>query len=196
MENKRKYLTEEEFARLIGVIESPRDRAIFLVCYWRGLRASEVGQLSLAAWRPAARRIHVARLKNSMSGEFPLSPEEHRALTAWVKLRGTQPGALFPSRECGGGPLARYRQTGIKRGMLHRLMRRYATAAGLPPYLQHMHVLKHSIGTHLIAKGLDVLDVKDWLGHRAVANTMIYLEVRNKQRDAAARKVYDLPEAA
>jgi site-specific recombinase XerD len=116
--------------------------------------------------------------------------------TAWTKQRGTQPGALFPSRECGGGPLARYRQTGITRTTLHRLMKRYATAANLPPHLRHMHVLKHSIGTHLIAKGLDILDVKDWLGHRAIGSTMCYLEIRNKQREAAARKVYDLPEAA
>ena len=37
MEEKRKYLTEEELKRLLKVVTSPRDGAIFTVCYWRGL---------------------------------------------------------------------------------------------------------------------------------------------------------------
>src|SRR5712691_8618714 len=178
METTRKYLTEEELTRLLAVIRSPRDRAIFLICYWRGLRVSEVGKLPLSAWRPSARRIYIERLKGSLAGEFPLSPAEHRALNAWIKVRGKEAGSLFPSRKSG-------RSRGIDRRMLHVLMQRYATAAGIPAHLCHMHALKHSCGTHLIAKGLDVLEVKDWLGHKSVGSTMIYLEFRSKQRDDA-----------
>ena len=53
--NSRKYLTEDELKRLLHVIKgrkSARDEAIFLVTYWRGLRASEVGRIPLSAWRP------------------------------------------------------------------------------------------------------------------------------------------------
>jgi type 1 fimbriae regulatory protein FimB len=184
METARKYLTEEEFKRLIGVIKDPRDRAIFVICYWRGLRASEIGKLVFSSWRRSAKRIYIERLKGSLAGEFPLSSAEQRALNAWVKVRGTEPGALFPSRESGVG------RRGIGRKMLHVLMRRYALAAAIPIHLRHMHALKHSCGTHLIAKGLDVLDVKDWLGHKDIRSTMKYLEYRNKQRDEAARKIY------
>ncbi len=159
METTRKYLTEEELTRLLAVIRSPRDRAIFLICYWRGLRVSEVGKLPLSAWRPSARRIYIERLKGSLAGEFPLSPAEHRALSAWVKVRGKEPGPLFTSRESG-------RSHGIGRYMLHRLMLLYATAAGLPGHLRHMHALKHSCGAHLIAKGLGLLEVQDWLGNK------------------------------
>jgi integrase len=184
MEITRKYLTEEELKRLLSVIKSVRDRAIFTVCYWRGLRASEVGHIPLSAWRQTARRIYIERGKGSLAGEFPLSPAEHRAISAWVKLRGKEPGPLFSSRQSG----ARH---GVTRWMLHLLMREYGSAAGIPAHLQHMHALKHSCGTHLIAKGLDVLEVRDWLGHKDVRSTMKYLEYRSKQRDDAARKVYD-----
>jgi len=191
VETERKYLTEEELKKLLKVIESPRDRAIFLVCYWRGLRAAEIGKLPFSAWRATARTLYVVRLKGSLAGEFPLSPAEHRALTAWAEIRGKEPGPLFPSRESGGGALSRYAGLGISRFMMHRLMRRYATAAGLPPRLRHMHVLKHSCGTHLIAKGVELYAVKDWMGHKSISSTLVYAQFRNKQRDECAQRVYD-----
>lgn len=43
-----KFLTLDEVRRLFSVIESKRDRAIFLTAYRHGLRASEVGMLRVA----------------------------------------------------------------------------------------------------------------------------------------------------
>src|SRR5579863_8089837 len=98
MKDERKYLTEEELKAFLGVIKSPRDRAIFTVMYWRGLRRSEVGSLQLSSWRQGAARIYVVRKKGSESGEYLLSPAEQRTLKAWVRERGQAPGPLFPSR--------------------------------------------------------------------------------------------------
>lgn len=177
----RKYLTEAELAALLKVIDSPRDRAIFTVAYWRGLRASEVGKLPLSAFDQRGERLHVKRVKRSLDGNFPLSPAELRTLRAWLKERGTAPGPLFTSRQG---------KRGITRSMLDVLMKRYGAAAGLPPGLRHMHALKHSIGTHLLGK-LGVMEVKDWLGHRDIKSTMVYSQFRSQQRDAAAARVYD-----
>jgi site-specific recombinase XerD len=66
----------------------------------------------------------------------------------------------------------------------------YTLEAGLPEHLRHEHCLKHSCATHLLAKGADVIVVKDWLGHRDIRSTMEYAQIRNAQRDAAAAKVY------
>jgi integrase/recombinase XerD len=185
-EHLRKYLTEDELKRLLHVIKghgNPRDEAIFLVTYWRGLRASEVGSIPLSAWNRQKRRLYIHRLKGSLSGEYPLSKAEHVALTAWVKVRGNAPGPLFSSRESGLG-------AGIGRAMLHVLMRDYATEAMLPSHLRHMHCLKHALGTHLIAKGADLYAVKDWLGHADIKSTLVYAQFRNAQRDAAAQQIY------
>jgi integrase len=63
MKEQRKYLTEEELKRFLKGIESTRDRAIFTVSYWRGLRAEEPGQLKLSDWdRKAGRRIFATRI--------------------------------------------------------------------------------------------------------------------------------------
>lgn len=156
-----------------------RNVAIFTVMYWRGLRASEIGKLQLASWRQKAGSLYVVRAKGSLSGEYLLSPAEGRALKAWARERGALPGPLFPSRN----------GKGIGRAMLHLLMREYGERADLPLDLRHCHVLKHSIGTHLIGK-LDVKAVQDWLGHKDIKSTMVYTQFRSKDRDAASRRIY------
>jgi site-specific recombinase XerD len=58
------------------------------------------------------------------------------------------------------------------------------------PHVRHMHVLKHSLGTHLVGQGLDLYAAKDWLGHTVIRSTLVYAHLRNAQRDAVAQKVY------
>jgi len=192
-EHARKYLTEEELRRFFAVIKSVRDRAIFTVAYWRGLRASEIGRIPWGAWNQKSRRIYISRLKGSLSGEFPTSPAEHKALTAWKEIRGNEPGPMFPSRESSSFTLAPKgkKTAGIGRGMIDVLCRGYATQAGLPPHLRHEHMFKHAQGTHLIAKGADLYAVKDWLGHKDIRSTLVYAQFRNQQRDAAAQRIYE-----
>lgn len=184
---QRKFLTEDELKRLFAVIHkhgNVRDIAIFTVTYWRGLRASEVGLIPYNAWNRSGHRLYVARLKNSNDGEFAICKAEHIALTRWALIRGNATGPLFTSQK------SRAIGRGISRQQLDEIFRKYATEADLPDHLRHVHCLKHSIGTHLIAKGEDISVVQDWLGHKAIQNTMIYAQFRNAQRDAAAQRIY------
>ena len=180
MENQRKYLTERELKDLLRAITTPRDRAIFTISYWRGLRASEVGRLTISSFDAKAGRLHIRRLKHSLEGSFLLSPAELTSMRKWLAIRGTGPGPLFTSRQ----------NRGIGRRMLDVLMRKYCKAAGIPPHLRHFHTLKHSIGTHLLGT-LDVVDVQHWLGHRDIRSTMVYSQYRSQAADEAARRVYE-----
>jgi type 1 fimbriae regulatory protein FimB len=162
----RKYLTEAEVEALFRAIESPRDRAIFRLVYHRGLRRGEVGLLQLSDFNRVSGRLYVRRLKGSNSAEFPLLPAELAPLRAWLRVRGTAPGPLFPSRQRGG----------IGGDRLDDLMKAYGRAAGLPEQLCHCHALKHSCGTHVLARAKDLQLVKDHLGHKSIQNTEIYAQ--------------------
>ena len=87
-----KFLTLDETARLFGAMRrARRDRALFLIAYRHGLRASEVGLLRVEDLDLKTLRIMVHRLKGSHSGAHPLQPDEAKALKARLRGRRSRP---------------------------------------------------------------------------------------------------------
>ena len=82
-----KFLTVDETRRLFACITDKRDKAIFLLAYRHGLRASEIGLLRESDLDLKRLRVMLHRLKGSLSGEHPLQADEARALEAWLKSR-------------------------------------------------------------------------------------------------------------
>lgn len=186
-----KYLDPDQVRRLLSAIpaRAPRDRAIFTIGYYRGLRASEVGLLRVEDWRHKDSRLRIYRLKGRHGKdprEFLLSPREIEALRAWLRVRGDTPGPLFPGVHRRRPPYVR----AIGRRFLDTLMKRYGSQAGIPEDLRHFHVLRHSIATHLLEQGQPLEIVRDWLGHRNIQTTLIYAQITNKRRDDAGRSFY------
>ena len=176
-----RFLTLDEIARLFRAIGTHRrDRALFLIAYRHGLRASEVGLLRVEDIDLKALRIMVHRLKGSHSGAHPLQPDEAKALKALLRERPAPSPILFASTR--GDPIARR--------TLDWLMKRYGVVADLPPSKRHFHCLKHSIATHLLEAGADLRFVQDWLGHSNIQNTVVYTFLTARSRDNAARKVF------
>ena len=177
-----KFLTLDELARLfIATRANARDRALFLVAYRHGLRASEVGLLRIDDIDLRALRLTVHRVKGSHSGTHPLRTDEAKALKAYLRERPDPLGpVLFPSNR--GDPIARR--------TLDWLMKRYGAAADLPVPKRHFHCLKHSIATHLLEAGADLRFVQDWLGHSNIQNTVVYTYLTARSRESAARKAF------
>jgi len=180
-----KYATQEQVKELLERTKaaSVRDHALFTVMYWRGLRASEVARLQLDDWRPDINQIFVRRLKGSNSGQYFAGPDESKALGAWVRVRGSQPGPLFPSR----------RRSGIGRRMLDVLIKQYAPESW-PADIRHCHTLRHSIAVHLLEKGVELLAVQNWLGHRSILSTMEYVAFTNPMRKRTEKLAYENPD--
>jgi type 1 fimbriae regulatory protein FimB len=175
-----KFLTLDETRRLFAGISEKRDKAIFLLAYRHGLRASEIGLLRVSDLDLKRLRVMLHRLKGSLSGEHPLQADEARALKAWLKSRDTDSPILFPSRR--GLP--------ISRQMLDVLMKGYGEEAAIPTDKRHFHVLKHSIATHLLDAGAELRFVQDWLGHSNIQNTVIYAALVSTSREAKARQYF------
>jgi len=175
-----KFLTQDETKRLFAVIRDKRDRALFLLAYRHGLRASEVGLLHVADVDLKKLRLMVHRLKGSLPGEHPLQPDEARAIRAHLKARETDSPILFTS--------ARFQP--ISRRGLDWLIKGYGKKAKLPEEKQHFHALKHSIATHLLDAGADLRFVQDWLGHANIQNTVIYTYLTSATRTEKARKFF------
>lgn len=176
-----KFLTLDELKRLFAEIDNKRDKAIFLIAYRHGLRASEVGNLRITDVDFKQMRIMIHRLKGSISGQYPMQIDEVKILKAYLNSREIETTILFPSRL--GTP--------ISRKTLDWLMKkRYGELANLPLEKRHFHTLKHSIATHLLEAGADLRFTQDWLGHSNIQNTVIYTSLTASHREEAARNFF------
>jgi integrase len=137
---KIKFLSFDELRRLLAVIERKRDKALFLIAYRHGLRASEVGKLRRDDLDLKRMQITLSRLKGSLGGVHSMQADEVRLLKAYLKSREDDSAILFPSN----------RFLPISRAQLDVLMKQYGGFAKIPKEKRHFHVLKHSIATHLL----------------------------------------------
>ncbi len=177
------FLAQPELRQLLGVMTSKRDRVIFLVAYWHGLRASEVGMLQIDDLNLEQQRLTIQRLKGALAGIHPLRADEVKALKAHLHERKNHSPTLFLSQR--GMP--------ISRRQLNTLMKHYGELADIPASKRHFHVLKHAIATHLLDAGVDLRFVQDWVGHASIKNTVIYAQLTSRRRDEEARRVFASP---
>ena len=132
-----KFLTFDELKRPFNVIRTEgnkRDRALFLLIYRHGLRASAVGRLHKTDVDFKQLRIYCHRLNGSYSRQHTMEPDEARILKAYLNSREDDSPFLFPSR----------RNLPISRKRLDVLIKQYGELAGIPKDKQHFHVLKHT----------------------------------------------------
>ncbi len=176
--SKIHVLTHAEIRKLFAVITNLRDRALFLVAYRHGLRASEVALLTTEDVDFEKPQIRIRRLGRGPSDNHDLQQDEHVALQRYLESRKERSAVLFVSSR--GQPITR-------RG-LDWLMKSYGALARVPPAKRHFHALKHSIATHLLNAGADLRVVHEWLGHAVLQSTAVYLYLtKPKVRQGAAR---------
>src|SRR5215475_10354722 len=109
------FLTQDELRRLFKVMKSKRDRAIFLVAYRHGLRASEIGLLQRVDVDTKQGRISIHRLKGSLSAVYPIQPDVLKVIRSYLRTREDESPYLFVSN----------RHVPIGRFMLLHLMQTY-----------------------------------------------------------------------
>lgn len=175
-----RFLSQEELRRLFSVITSKRDRALFYLAYHHGLRASEVSLLLRDDLQDRQGRIHIHRVKGSISRTYPIQPKDVRRIRAYLKTRDDESPYLFISN----------RSQPLERRSYWDLMQKYGALAELPKEKRRFHALRHSIAVHLLDAGADVAYVQDRLGHANIQNTMIYLRFTTGTRDAQTRQFF------
>src|SRR5512134_355117 len=171
-----KYLTVTEVATLLSAPdratpEGMRDRAMLLLLYAAGLRASEIVSLRVENVDANAGFLRVL----GKGGKERVVPVAEAALSAlreyrqdWrpMFLKKQASNALFLSRL--GRPITR--QT------LWNRIARWALAAGIRTRISP-HTLRHSFAGHLLAGGADLRAVQGGVGCEEIATTQIYTHV-------------------
>jgi type 1 fimbriae regulatory protein FimB/type 1 fimbriae regulatory protein FimE len=166
----REHLTEAEMAKLLAVLKrnrhGPRDGLIGLMIYRHGLRVSEACNLRWDHIDFPKRTVEVQRLKGSHDSRHYLERDELIGLRglqrAYAKAGVRSPYVFVNER---GQPFGRM---GIGR-MIER-----AGEAAKMPFPVHAHMIRHSTGYALAAKGMDTRRLQHFLGHASITNTVRY----------------------
>ena len=173
---------KDSLQQFFAAIDSPRDRAMFLLMVRCGLRISEVAQLRLTdLYLDESRPRLVARGKGSKERSVYLSPQAERALRAYLAQR--------PRATCDFVFLS-YQLDGMSTTAIHKRLMRYRDQAGV-----HLtaHCLRHTFANDLIGADVPVTTVQKLLGHTWLETTQAYVAANDRkvQDDfyAACRKL-------
>ena len=162
-----KPMTETDLAAFFKVVDSVRDRVLFLLMLRCGLRVSEACALT---WDDIDFNDGTARVNNG-KGQVDrvvyLSPDAEQALQTWRAHRQTGK-YLFPGRSRKGAPL--------RRAQVNRLMNGYLKAANLTRH-SSPHCLRHTFATQLLNAGVPLEVLKELMGHRSIHVTLRYTQL-------------------
>jgi integrase/recombinase XerC len=164
-------LEPEDVAAFLMDLRTFRDRAITLAMLLGGLRAAEVRSLRLADVDMGLRRVRVMG-KGGKERVVPVDGAFFTELAAY--LREERPTGCR-SAECfvvlrgptAGQPLS---EAGLRR--IFRTHRRASGALRVRP-----HRLRHTYGTELAAAGIDLLALRELMGHANPETTAAYVHL-------------------
>jgi len=152
-----RYLRPEEVEKLLEVCPG-HIRPIVVTALNTGMRKSEILTLRWADVDLNNRKIMVTNTKNNESRVIPINETLHEHLLA---LSEKSCGAyVFSDRN--GHPFG-----DIKKGFSSALKR-----AGIEDF--RFHDLRHTCGSHLVMRGVDLRTVQQVLGHKQIRMTMRY----------------------
>lgn len=168
-------LTGRQVGRLLhafdlGKAAGVRDYALVLLAARLGLRAREIAQLRLEDVDWQARTLCLQRTKGRRSRLLPLPQEVARALERYVRTVRPPQGlpevflCLYPARPLTPGAVSCAAAAAFER-------------AGLAVRRPGTHLLRHTLATHLLQRGVSLKAIADVLGHQCLNTTTIYAKV-------------------
>ena len=156
------------------VFNAKRDQAVFALFYSSGIRLAELVGIDLDDL-DLKRSVVKVLGKGGDEREGDLTSLAIKALNKYLKARqfwkGHNGQALFLNR------------TGnrIQSRDVQRRIEDYGKRAGIKQRITP-HINRHSIATHLLDSGMDVRRIQGFLGHKSLASTQIYTEIRTKKQ--------------
>ena len=166
-----KHLRDEEVGRLLAIITSARDRAMFMLMLRSGLRVDEVCNLTLAALDLRRRKVYVLNGKGAKDRVVYMSRDCYEALVMYLRVRPASKARKVFLVERG-----RYRGKPISVRGIQKRMEYYARKAGLASSCHH---LRHTMATQMLNAGAELSTIQDLLGHRCITTTQRYCKVSN-----------------
>jgi len=188
-------LTREQVIALLKNISLRRYRIPVKLIYCCGLRLSECLSLTVHDIDAAGGKLWIRDSKNNKDRMVPIAQSMIGDLRRyWAVHR--HPLLLFPN--VGRGTCTPDKVAGRMHGAdspmpvnsLQRLLVVARKKLNIPDATPH--TLHHSFATHLVEAGASIHTVKDLLGHKSIATTMVYLHLTHRSEQDARALIEEL----
>jgi site-specific recombinase XerD len=159
-------LNQKELRKLFHAPTLPKHRILLALAYSAGLRAQELCNLKLGDIDYERMSIHVRQGKGRKDRMVPLANYMAEGLRGYIAVE--KPNIwLFNGKSSNSN----YSSRGISSVMREALKKTSITKEA------SIHTLRHSYATHLLEQGVNIVTIKNLLGHAEIATTMVYLHI-------------------
>jgi len=187
-----RFLNIEQLEKLFSIPDASkicglRDRAILETLFSTGMRISELTALNRdqIKIKPGMTDLELIIVgKGERIRTVYLSQRTLFWLNKYLETRKDKEKSLFINYRSKRNTPKRLTPRSIE-----KLMKKYAALAGLPLNTTP-HVMRHSFASDLLAKGVDLRTIQEFLGHKSIAATQIYAHVTSKKLREIHRKFH------
>jgi site-specific recombinase XerD len=165
-------LNKSEVRQLLASPKYLKHRLILAMLYGCGLRSYELCNLLQSDIDFERKTVFVKKQKGKIDRYVPLSDHLARGLQQYFTTE-TPEKYVFNSQITNDG-LAQGLTT---RGIQWIIKESRSKVSTKKKYTAH--TLRHSYATHLLEDGLNIISLKELLGHACIETTMVYLHVAN-----------------
>lgn len=170
-------LNHEEIKRLLKAPQLLKHRLILAMLYGCGLRRQEVCNIKVQDVDFGRGVLHVREGKGRKDRYVPLGKHLSRGLKTY--LEAEKPYTWLFNGKSSTGQLQQFTGAGVR-----WVVKEAARKPGVKKHVTS-HVLRHTYATHLLEMGLDIMTLKELLGHGDIQTTLVYLHVAQLGRGRA-----------
>lgn len=165
-------LSKNECLMLFNASKNFKHRLILMMIYSCGLRVSELVALNWNDIDVHRMTIHIKQSKGKKDRYVPLSNFILNDLLEYMKYNTKRKYVFYGIDN--GIPMGK---SGVRFLMNSALRHSGITKQGVC-----LHTLRHSYATHLLEDGLDIVSIKELLGHSKIETTLVYLHIVDCQK--------------
>lgn len=175
-------LSVEAVRQLFATVRTLHHRVYLWTVYSCGLRLSEALNLQVGDIDSQRRTLRVRLGKGGKDRVVPLPQATLRMLREfWATHRN--PRWLFPKLGRGRRPSAKADQP-MAKGGVQACLRAAVEQLGWKRRIR-VHTLRHSYATHLLDQGVNLRFIQQYLGHRSIQTTALYLHLTTRGQEHA-----------
>lgn len=159
-------LNRNELRELFKAPASLKHRVILTLAYSAGLRCRELINLKLSDIDFERRTIYIRQSKYKKDRIVPLSVFMVKGLQKYIE--SVKPHTWLFN---GTMPKSQYSPRGLS-----WILRNALSNTSIQKRVT-LHTLRHTYATHLLEDGVNIVNIKELLGHSTIVTTMVYLHV-------------------